>query len=155
MRVDLVPMAEDSVHGLESAVEQFGPTATYVLCRTEGIDHYHAEQCELTIRAAEVPSERVLSAWFDARDPDAFVEQVCAGVEKKVPPAPARSGPQVVVHTAAPDSSVARVYESASTTRVAMRAALGWRRWIKPVVYGLVATAVTAALIVLGWDALS
>ena len=155
MRVDLVPMAEDSVHGLESAVEQFGPTATYVLCRTEGIDHYHAEQCELTIRAAEVPSDRVVSAWFDARDPDAFVEQVCSGIEKKVPPAPSRSAPQVVVHTAAPDSSVERVYDSASSTRVAMRAALGWRRWLEPVIYGLVATAVTAAVIVLGWDALS
>lgn len=152
MRVDLVPTAEGDVQGLETAVEQFGPTATYVLCRTEGIDHYHAEQCELTIRAGEVPSERVLSVEFDG-DADAFVETICQAIDKKVPTAPSRSAPQVVVHTSAPDPSVERVAESASSTRVAMRAALGWRRWIKPVVYGLVALGLTSAAVVFGWDA--
>lgn len=181
VRVNLVPLSDGNLQPLETALESCGPSATYVVCHTAAIDRYQAELYELTVRAAEVPAERLLAAWFDASDPDAFVTTIWTRatntssgernsadnhVATVVPPAASsvvvqpKSAPQVVVHTPAAPRDREREFggdeDSAASTRVAMKMALGWRRILHPMTYAAAAVVVLAVgLYFGGYEALA
>ncbi len=168
LRVDLVPVADDDMQPFEAAVEQFAAGATYVVCQSESLDRYTADQCELTVRAAEIPDARLISAPYDPADPDAFVSAVwerasegsssgdiepqpkrhttMVPAPKETVVVPARPAPRVVVHEDGPAANDRIETEShdASSTRVAMKMALGWRRILHPLTYAAAATAVIA-----------
>ncbi|MEM6995609.1 MAG: hypothetical protein AAF721_34175 [Myxococcota bacterium] len=168
LRVDLVPLTDANVQPLEAAVEQFGVGATYVVCHSAAIDRYTAELCELTVRAAEVPETRLVSAWFDAADPEAFVSMVWGRASEgssgdiapqakrhatmlPAPPnsvvVPPRPTPRVVVHEAGPAANerIETDWDEPSSTRVAMKMALGWRRILHPATYAVFAVLVIGA----------
>ena len=150
MRVDFVPVTDTSVAALEAAVERYGDAASYVVCHTPALDRYTADLCDLTIRAGEVPDDKIVSAWFDPAEPEAFassvwhwaqeddqlkgIRQVFAAVEASTPSVP-KAPPRVAVHTpppAAANEAASSRSMGASSTRVAMRMALGWRRVVNP-----------------------
>ena len=154
-RVDLVPLRDANVGPLESALEQFGSGATYVVCHSAAMDRYTGELCELTVRAAEVPESQLVAAWFDATDPDALVETVCNRTRERLsgdalrtasPPtqtpsaASARAAPRVVVHASesAANEQFETDWDAPSSTRVAMKMALGWRRALNLKTYAAV-----------------
>ena len=147
-KVELVPGVDNQVRPLERAVERYGDQALYVLCHSEALDRYQGDLLELTVRAGEVGVGRLMSAWFDPNDVQAFVGGVAQRLEQlRSPPQtpePAKAGGRQ-------SRSSVRVAASASlsipaTTLIAARAALAnrnaWRAFSLAVaVTALVTTA--------------
>jgi hypothetical protein len=149
-KVELVTGVDARVRPLEEAVEQHGDRALYVLCHSEALDRYQGDLLELTVRAGEVAPARLLSAWFDANDGDAFtatvmqrLEQIQSGALADAP-APAKREPR--------SSVLRRLGASASlsvpaNTLIAARAAFASRRALRAFLLAVALTAlVTTAL---------
>jgi hypothetical protein len=125
-KVELVTGVERQVRPLEQAVERYGEQALYVLCHSEALDRYDGDLLELTVRAGEVGDGRLLSAWFDPNDGEAFTNTVMQRLEKLQAP------PELPSPAKSRSSMLHRLGASASlsvpaTTLIAARAALANR----------------------------